>query len=106
MKPEIDLLLRLSLTNQISLAINRTGLKRDNPAVIIAYSTDKKKVINVRNKIVKMVPHTDNSVLKIIKESRDHILELININKQTHIMAGDYRFLTAYLIEQSALVMK
>jgi tRNA threonylcarbamoyladenosine modification (KEOPS) complex Cgi121 subunit len=106
MKPEIDLLLRLSLTNQISLAIKRTGLKRDNPAVIIAYSTDKKKVINVRNKIIKMVPHTDNTVLKIIKESRDHILELINTNKQTHILVGDYRFLTDYLIEQSALVMK
>ena len=106
MKPEMDLLLRLSLTNQISLAINRTGVKRDNPAVIIAYSTDKKKVINVRNKIVKMVPHTDNSVLKIIKESMDHILELINTNKQTHILAEDYRFLTDYLIEQSALVMK
>ena len=106
MKPEIDLLLRLSLTNQISLAIKRTGIKRDNPAVIIAYSTDNKKVINVRNNIVKMVPHIDNAVLKIIKESRDHILELFNINKQPHIQAGDNRFLTDYLIEQSALVMK
>ena len=106
MKPEIDLLLRVSLTNQISLAINRTGLKRNNPAVIIAYSTDKKKVINLSNKIVKMVPHIDNTVVKIIEESRDHILELINTNKQTRILVGDYRFLTDYLIEQSALVMK
>jgi tRNA threonylcarbamoyladenosine modification (KEOPS) complex Cgi121 subunit len=106
MKPEIDLLLRLSLTNQINLAMNRTGLKRDNPAVIISYSTDKKKVINVRNRIVKMVPHIDNSVMKINKHSRDHILKLINTNKQTHIPTGDYRFLTDYLIEQSALVMK
>ena len=106
MKPEIDLLLRVSLTNQISLAINRTGLKRNNPAVIIAYSTDKEKVINLSNKIVKMVPHIDNTVLKITKESRDHILELINTNKQTRILVGDYRFLTDYLIEQSALVMK
>jgi tRNA threonylcarbamoyladenosine modification (KEOPS) complex Cgi121 subunit len=106
MKPEIDLLLRLSLTNQISLAMNRTGLKRNNPAVIIAYSTDKKKVINVGNIIVKMVPHIDNAVLKISKESRDHILELMNTNKQTHIRTGHYRFLTDYLIEQSALVMK
>ena len=106
MKPEIDLLLRVSLTNQISLAINRTGLKRNNPAVIIAYSTDKEKVINLGNKIVKMVPHLDNTVLKITKESRDHILELINTNKQTRILVGDYRFLTDYLIEQSALVMK
>ena len=106
MKPEIDLLLRLSLTNQISLAMNRTGLKRDNPAVIIVYSTDKKKVINVKDKIVKMVPHIDNAVLKISKESRDHILELMNTNKQAHIRTGDYKFLTDYLIEQSALVMK
>ena len=106
MKPEIDLLLRLSLTNQISLAMNRTGLKRDNPAVIIVYSTDKKKVINVKDKIVKMVPHIDNAVLKISKESRDHILELMNTNKQAHIRTGHYRFLTDYLIEQSALVMK
>jgi tRNA threonylcarbamoyladenosine modification (KEOPS) complex Cgi121 subunit len=105
-KPEIDLLLRLSLTNQISLAMNRTGVKRDNPAVIFAYSTDKEKVINVRNKIVKMVPHIDNAVLKINKETRDHILELINTNKQTRILAGDHKFLTDYLIEQSALVMK
>jgi hypothetical protein len=86
--------------------MNRTGLKRDNPAVIISYSTDKKKVINVRNRIVKMVPHIDNSVMKINKHSRDHILKLINTNKQTNILTGDYRFLTDYLIEQSALVMK
>jgi hypothetical protein len=53
-----------------------------------------------------MVPHIDNAVLKINKETRDHILELINTNKQTRILAGDHKFLTDYLIEQSALVMK
>lgn len=105
-KPEIDLLLRLSLTNQISMAMNRAGLKRFHPAIIIVYSTDKKKVVNVRNKIVKTVPRIDDTVLKISRESRDHIFQLLKTNKQTNTPTGDHRFLTDYLIERSALIMK
>src|SRR5215212_7999877 len=41
LKPEMDLLLRLSFTNQIGSALSCTGLKAFHPAIVILFSTDK-----------------------------------------------------------------
>jgi tRNA threonylcarbamoyladenosine modification (KEOPS) complex Cgi121 subunit len=105
-KPEIDLLLRLSLTSQINFALNHAGLNPSYPAIIIFYSKDKKKVAGVRKKIVKTIPNVDNTVLKISKESRDHIFRIFKAKERTRISLRDDSFITQYLIERSALVMK
>ena len=105
MKPEMDLLLRLSLTNQISLALNHAGLNTNHPLIIIIYSTNKRKVY-VRKRNMKTFPNLDNSVIKIDKESRDHIFRLILANKRNQLSHRDDKFITKYLIERSALVIK
>lgn len=106
MKPEMDLLLRLSLTNQISLALNHAGLNTNQPAIIIICSTNKRKVYYVRKRIMKTFPNLDNSVIKIDKESRDHIFRLILANKRNQLSHRDDNFITQYLIERSALIIK
>jgi hypothetical protein len=105
-KPEIDLLLRLSLTTQISFALNYAGLNTLYPAIIIIYSTDKKKVADVRKKIIKTIPNIDSTVLKTNIESRNHIFRLFRANERTRILLRDDNYITQYLIEQSALIMK
>ena len=105
LKPEIDLLLRLSLTNQISLALNHAGLKTNQPAIIIIYSTNKKKVYNVESRIMKIVPNANDTVLNIDKESRFHIFRLL-ANKRICTSNLDDSFITKYLIERSALIIK
>ena len=44
LKPELDLLLRLSFTNQIASALSCTGLKTFHTAIVILFSTDKEKL--------------------------------------------------------------
>jgi tRNA threonylcarbamoyladenosine modification (KEOPS) complex Cgi121 subunit len=105
-KPEIDLLLRLSLTTQISFALNYAGLNILSPAIIIVYSMDKKKVVDVRKRIMKTIPNIDSTVLSTNVESRDHIFRLLKTNERTHILLRDDGYITQYLIERSALIMK
>ena len=106
MKPEMELLLRLSLTNQISLALNHAGLNTNHPLIIIIHSTTKRKVYHVRKRIMKTFPNLDNSVINIDKESRDHIFRLILANKRNQLSHRDDKFITKYLIERSALLIK
>lgn len=105
-KPEIDLLLRLSLTTQISFALNYAGLNILYPAIIIIYSSDKRKVSDVRKRIMKTIPNIDSTVLKTNIESRNHIFRLFRAKERTHILLRDDSYITQYLIERSALVMK
>ena len=105
LKPEIDLLLRLSLTNQISLALDHAGLKTNQPAIIIIYSTNKKKIYNVESRIMKTVPDVSDTVLNIDKESRVHIFRLL-ANKRIRTSNLDDSFITRYLIERSALIIR
>jgi tRNA threonylcarbamoyladenosine modification (KEOPS) complex Cgi121 subunit len=106
LKPEMDLLLRLSFTNQIASALSCTGLKRFHPAIVILFSTDKEKLACVRDRIIKTLPHVDHQVLAPGNESRDHIFRLLRTSKNISIPQGDDNFFTQYFIERSALVIK
>jgi hypothetical protein len=99
-------LLRLSLTTQISFALNYAGLNILYPAIIIIYSTDKKRVADVRKRIMKTIPNIDSNVLRTNIESRDHIFRLFRANERTHILLRDDGYITQYLVERSALIMK
>ena len=106
LKPEMDLLLRLSFTNQIASALSCTGLKTFHPAIVILFSMDKKRLACVRDRITKALPHVDDEVLAPGNESRDHIFQLLRTSKNISIPRGDDNFFTQYLIERSALVIK
>jgi hypothetical protein len=63
-------------------------------------------VYHARKRIMKTFPNLDNSVIKIDKESRDHIFRLILANKRNQLSHRDDNFITQYLIERSALIIK
>lgn len=106
LKPEMDLLLRLSFTNQIASALSCTGLKTFHPAIVILFSMDKERLACVRDRITKAIPHVDDGVLAPGNESRDHIFQLLRTSKNISIPPGDDNFFTQYFIERSALVIK
>ena len=105
-KPQTDLLLRLSFTNQIALAFDRSGLKKFLPAVVILYSTDKKKLARTRAKIMdNLSTVVDDAVLAASDESKDYIFQLLGSGKNTCLI-DENNFVTRYLIERSALIVK
>lgn len=106
LKPQMDLLLRLSFTNQIALALSRSGLKRFHPAIVILYSTDKKKLARTRHKIMRKLPKVDNTVLTPSLQSREYLFHLLGVSKHRCLIEANDNFITRYLIERSALVMK
>ena len=106
-KPQTDLLLRLSFTNQIALAFDRSGLKKLLPAVVILLSTDKKNLARTRAKIMgNLSTVVDDAVLAASDESRDYIFQLIGSGKNTCLIDENKDFVTQYLIERSALIVK
>jgi tRNA threonylcarbamoyladenosine modification (KEOPS) complex Cgi121 subunit len=106
-KPQTDLLLRLSFTNQIALAFDRSGLKKFLPAVVILYSTDKKKLARSRAKIMdNLSTVVDDAVLAASDESRDYIFQLLGSGKNMCLIDENKDFVTQYLIERSALIVK
>lgn len=106
-KPQTDLLLRLSFTNQIALAFDRSGLKKFLPAVVILYSTDKKKLAQTTAKIMgNLSTVVDDAVLAASDESRDYIFQLLGSVKNTCLIDENKNFVTQYLIERSALIVK
>jgi hypothetical protein len=106
-KPQTDLLLRLSFTDQIALAFDRSGLKKFLPAVVILLSTDKKKLAQTRAKIMgNFSTVLDDTVLAASYDSRNYIIQLLGSGKNTCLMDGNKNFVTQYLIERSALIVK
>jgi tRNA threonylcarbamoyladenosine modification (KEOPS) complex Cgi121 subunit len=106
LKPEMDLLLRLSFTNQIASALSCTGIKMFHPAIVILFSTDKEKLACVRDRITKTLPHVDDEVLAPGSENRDHIFRFLRTSKNINKPRGDDNFFIQYFIERSALVIK
>lgn len=105
--PQTDLLLRLSFTNQIALAFDLSGLKKFLPAVVILYSTDKKKLARTRAKITgNLATVVDDAVLAASDESRDYIFQLLGSGKNMCLIDENKDFVTRYLIERSALIVK
>ena len=106
-KPQTDLLLRLSFTNQIALAFDRSGLKKFLPAVVILCSTNKKKLALTRAKIMgNLATVVDDAVLVARDESRDYIFQLLGSGRNTFLIGENKDFVTQYLVERSALIVK
>ncbi|HEY9387724.1 MAG TPA: KEOPS complex subunit Cgi121 [Nitrososphaeraceae archaeon] len=107
-KAEIDFLLRMSYTNQISLAIENVGLKKFLPSCVIIYSKDKKELIRIRDVIVKLLQNVDNRILESNEKKWRFIFHMIGLKKNQNSLAltQNKNLLTSYFIERAALVMK
>ena len=102
-KAEIDLLLRLSYTNQISMAVKYGGLKNGSPGCFIFFSKDKTKVAKAKSYIENMFSDKDNTIINASTIKRKMISEQIGISSNK--LFDDQTFIR-YLIERACLIMK
>ena len=102
-KAEIDLLLRLSYTDQISIALKYGGLKSGSPGCFIFFSEDRIKIAKTKLYIEKLFPDKDNSIINASTIKRKMISERIGI--LSNKLFDDRTFLL-YLIERACLIMK
>jgi len=99
-KREMELLIRLACTDQISEAINRAGLKKNMPGCFIVMSKDWTKLQQFAGYVKKNFD-IDNSVLKSDDEKRVRLSSLLGLN--TTIEEKEF---IKYLVERAAIVMK
>lgn len=101
---EIDLLLRISCTDQISVALRQMGLRNDAPGCFIFFSKDKIKLLKVTRGICNMHLNIDDCILKPNKTKKELICERLGI-RLNNFLSRDVAF-TNFLSEKAALLTK
>ena len=102
-KPEMDLLLRLSCTNQISRALRYGGLKNNTDSCFIIFSKDKRELLKVMDYIQRSF-EVNNTILKSSKAKRKMISHNIGLTTTSKIF-NDRHFMR-YLLERASLITK
>jgi tRNA threonylcarbamoyladenosine modification (KEOPS) complex Cgi121 subunit len=102
--PEMDLLLRISCTDQISRALRDIGLRNQAPGCFILFSKEKMKLIKVSRRICNTQLKIDDSVLEPNKRKKEHICRRLGIHLN-EFLSNDDAF-TSYLSEKAALLTK
>jgi len=101
-RPETDLLLRLSYTNQISLALKYAGLKNNSCGCFVIFSKDKSQLLKLRNNIESLF-EVNNVVLRPSKTKREMISYRIGLI--SNVIFNDSTF-TRYLFERASLITR
>jgi tRNA threonylcarbamoyladenosine modification (KEOPS) complex Cgi121 subunit len=101
-RPETDLLLRLSYTNQISLALKYAGLKNNSCGCFVIFSKDKSQLLKLRSNIESLF-EVNNVVLRPSKTKREMISYRIGLI--SNVIFNDSTF-TRYLFERASLITK
>jgi tRNA threonylcarbamoyladenosine modification (KEOPS) complex Cgi121 subunit len=101
-KPEMDLLLRLCCTDQISHALRYGGLKNNTNSCFIIFSKDKKQLLKVVE-YVKRSFEVNDAILKPSKAKRKMISHNIGLSTSKIF---DHRFFIGYLLEKASLITK
>ncbi|HEX7031647.1 MAG TPA: KEOPS complex subunit Cgi121 [Nitrososphaera sp.] len=99
-RSETELLLRLGLTDQISEAIVRVGLKKGNAGCFIAFSKDAKVLKQFSEKVGSEF-EVDASVLEPAMQKRTKLSDLLGIKTKF-----DDREFLQYLLERAAILVK
>jgi tRNA threonylcarbamoyladenosine modification (KEOPS) complex Cgi121 subunit len=100
--PEIDLLLRLTYTHQISLALKYGGLKNNTSGCFIIFSKDKRHLLQVKDYIETSF-EANNAVLKPNKAKRKMIC--YNVGLTSNKIFDDETFMK-YLLERASLIVR
>lgn len=99
-KREIELLLRLACTHQISDAMMRAGLKKNAAGCFVALSQDGEELRRFSQKI-KSEFEVDNWILKANKQRKAMQASVLGLKAKF----DDYKFLQ-YLLERAAILVK
>jgi len=99
-KREIELLLRLACTDQISEAMKRAGLKDNASGCFVAFSQDSEELRRFSDKI-KREFEVDDSILEPNKQKKAMQASVLGLEAKL----DDYKFLQ-YLLERAAILVK
>ena len=102
--PEMDLLLRISCTDQISTALKQVGLRNQAPSCFIIFSKDKAKMQKVTRDIRNMPLQIDDCVLKPNITKKELICKRLGV-QLNQFLSEEVAF-TNFLSEMAALLTK
>ncbi len=102
--PEMDLLLRISCTDQISTALKQVGLRNQAPSCFIIFSKDKAKMLKVTRDIRNMYLQIDDCVLKPNITKKELICKRLQL--QLNQSLSEEVAFTNFLSEMAALLTK
>lgn len=104
-RPELDLLLRMSSTTQISKAINYAGIKSGKCACFVVFSKNKRDLLKARYYALQSLPEANSTDLIGNASTRNTIASKLGLEASTKYLTDDIEFLK-YLIERAALITK
>lgn len=103
-RTEMDLLLRVSCTSQLSKALRDTGLTNQIPGCFILFSKDKTKLMKVAERVCSLDVVVDNSVLKPTKRKQALICMYLGIRLNKNLLP--FKSFTTFLSERAALLIR
>jgi tRNA threonylcarbamoyladenosine modification (KEOPS) complex Cgi121 subunit len=101
---EMDLLLRISCTNQILIALRQIGLKNQASGCFIVFSKNKKKLLEIARLLDKMDFKIDDHVLEPSKAKKELICKRLGVQLNEFLL--DQVVFTSFLAERAALLTK
>jgi tRNA threonylcarbamoyladenosine modification (KEOPS) complex Cgi121 subunit len=101
---EMDLLLRISCTDQITVALRDIGLRNQAPGCFILFSKGKKELLKITRRICNMHLVIDDSVLKPSNRKKELICRRLGL-QLNKFLSNDVNF-TSFLSERAALLTK
>lgn len=104
-RPELDLLLRMSCTTQISKAISYAGIKSGKCACFIVFSKNKRDLLKARHYALQSLPEANSTDLIVNASTRNTIATKLGLEPSSNYLTDDIEFLK-YLIERAALITK
>jgi len=104
-KPQVDFLLRLVCTNQISNALQYGGLKDGRDGCFIACSKNEGQLLKVSDRLHYLFGRRDETILKPTEIKRKTISERLGIGINNNPLKEDIGFLE-FLAERGALITR
>jgi tRNA threonylcarbamoyladenosine modification (KEOPS) complex Cgi121 subunit len=104
-RPELDLLLRISCTTQISKAISHAGMKSGRGACFVLFSKNKGNLIKARNNALQSLHEYDGLEPIVDTSTRIRLAAKLGFESGSYFLKDDSEFLK-YLTERAALITK
>ena len=104
-RPELDLLLRISCTTQISKAISHAGIKSEKCACFVIFSKNIRYLRKARYYALQSLPECDSYEFVIDEIARNNLATKLGLESGSYFLTDDSEFLK-YLIERAALIAK
>jgi tRNA threonylcarbamoyladenosine modification (KEOPS) complex Cgi121 subunit len=104
-RPELDLLLRISCTTQISKAISHAGLKSGKRACFVIFSKNKGDLLKARNYALRSLPEYDSFEFVVEASTRRTLATNLGFEAGSYFLEDDEEYLK-YLVERAALITK